>query len=570
MFAKSVRVVVLGCALTATSISIAQNLQSELFITGLTSPVLMLQDPTDPNIRFVVQQGGRIRVLQTVGATTSILVTDFLNVSSTGLNLIITGSERGLLGMTFAPDYATAPNTAKYFYLNFTEIGTGTTKIVRFRRDTVNPLIADTASLLDIIRIAQPFSNHNGGTIRIGPDNMLYVGMGDGGSANDPGNRGQTVTAMLLGKMLRVDPTGDDFPADPQKNYRIPATNPFVGIAGDDEIWSLGVRNPWKWCFDRADWLGTNAMVMADVGQNAAEEVNYEPFNKPGRNYGWRQWEGNNATGLGGAVGPGTITFPFTTYTHASMGGTASITGGYVYRGLALGDGFFGRYFYSDYLAGRTYSVGLNINAVTGEATAGTTSEHTADLANIAAIGTISSIDVDGGGELYVVAYGGARIYKIVPKNLVWLLPTSQIVGDPFGSGQLRSLIAEDGKNLRLSQPLSFESSILTPYLDLNYKTDQMATTLLRVRIRASRDLPYDGRLIVALRNWSTGNFITVGRVKLRPSMTTVEFPNIPIASYRQAVTGRIDLRLFFEDSGPIGFPDGSTFFDHIKLTASN
>ncbi len=549
--------------------SVAQNIKTELFASGLSLPVAMIQDPTDPNIKFVVQQGGRIRVLQTVGGTTSILATDFLNISSTGLNLISTGSERGLLGMALAPNYATAPSTDKYFYLNFTAITTGATRIVRFRRSVANPLVADSASAFDIMTISQPFSNHNGGTLRFGPDNMLYIGMGDGGSGNDPGNRAQTITAMLLGKMLRVDPTGDDFPADATKNYRIPAGNPYIGITGDDEIWSLGVRNPWKWCFDRSEWLGTNAMIMADVGQDAFEEVNYEPANSPGRNYGWRQWEANQNTGLGGTVGPGTIIFPFTNYSHAFMnpGGQVSITGGWVYRGLALGDAYFGRYFYADYIIGRTFSVGLNINPTTGEATAGSTIEHTSQFLSM---GTISSFDLDTDTEMYILAYGLGAVYKISPLNTVWLLPSSQIVGDPFYSGQLRSLIAEDGKALRISQPLSIDSAIPNPYVDLQYKTDQLATSNLKIKIRARRDLTIDGRLVMALRDWSTGNFVPVRRIPLRRNYVNYETPNISISPYRQAGTGRIDLRLYYdEDTSGMGFTSGSTYFDQIKLTSS-
>lgn len=571
MYPRILRFFVVACLISLQFVVRAQNLQTQVFVTGLSLPVLMLQDPVDPNIKYVVQQGGRIRVLQTSGGITSILATDFLNVSSTGLNLISTGSERGLLGMAFAPDYATAPSTAKYFYVNFTEITTGNTRICRFRRDPANALIADSASRFDILTIAQPFSNHNGGTVRFGPDNMLYIGMGDGGSFNDPSNRAQTVTNMLLGKILRIDPTGDDFPADPAKNYRIPAGNPFIGITGDDEIWSLGVRNPWKYCFDRAEWLGTNGMVIADVGQDAVEEVDYEPANRPGRNYGWRQWEGNSSTGLGGTVGPGTLTFPFTTYTHSFMnpGGQVSITGGYIYRGLALGDAYFGRYFYGDYIVGRIFTVGLNINPTTGEGTAGTTIEHTAGLSNNGAPGTVSSFDIDTDTELYIICYGGGRILKIVPLTAVWLLPSSQIVGDPFGSGQLRSLIADDGKLLRLSEPLAFETAISTPFLDLNYQTDQFSATNIKVKIKARRDLPVTGKLVIALRNWSTGNFQIVTRFPLRRTFTTFETPNIPIATYRQAGTGKIDARIYYEEESGTPTLSGSTFFDYIKLTAS-
>jgi len=178
---------------------------------------------------------------------------------------------------------------------------------------------------------------------------------------------------MLLGKMLRLDVNGDDFPADPAKNYRIPPTNPFVGVTGDDEIWSYGLRNPWKWTFDPPALLGTGGILTGDVGQNAREEVNYEPPLVGGRNYGWRPWEGNLSTGLSGGTPP--YVFPIHEYTHSDG---ISITGGHVYRGLTLGDNF-GRYFFADYGSARMWSFQLNI-ACNGECSTSNLVEHTDDL----------------------------------------------------------------------------------------------------------------------------------------------------------------------------------------------
>jgi glucose/arabinose dehydrogenase len=258
----------------------------------------------------------------------------------------------------------------------------------------------------DIIRINQPFSNHNGGTMRFGPDGHLYIGMGDGGSGNDPQNNAQNPNS-LLGKMLRIDVHGDDFPNDPLKNYAIPIDNPFldgIPISASPEIWAFGLRNPWKFSFDPV----TGAMLIADVGQSAREEVNYEPMGAGGRNYGWRMREGFISTGLGGqAYGP--LTDPIWDYPRAQG---RSITGGYVYRGNALPSFYQGRYFVGDFMDGKMWSLELILDA-NGEASVGTVLNHNAELG---AMGMISSIDVDFMGELYVLDYSGGRILKIVPE----------------------------------------------------------------------------------------------------------------------------------------------------------
>src|SRR5262245_28945208 len=309
------------CALT---VDLQAQLRTRVYVTGLTTPVAFVQDPTDRDVKFIVQQDGRIRVFR----GTTLLPTDFLNLAST----IVSGGEQGLLGLAFPPDAA----TNRRFFVHFTDRG-GNIVDSRFRRSG-DPLVADPASRFDLrwggpsgaAYIPHPFGNHNAGHLAFGPDGYVYIGQGDGGSADDPGNRAQTPTE-LLGKMLRIDVgVGDDDPV----GYRIPPDNPFVGTGTRPEIWAFGLRNPWRYNFDDPARGGTGALVIADVGQNAWEEVDYEPAGRGGRNYGWRNREGAHA--YIGSRPPAFLPLvdPIHEYNH-SVG--ASITGGFVYRGSALG-----------------------------------------------------------------------------------------------------------------------------------------------------------------------------------------------------------------------------------------
>ena len=281
---------VLACAFPSAS---QAQLHTRQYASGFVSPVAFVQDPTFRAVQYVVEQGGRIRVVQN-GA---VLATDFLDLMSA----IASGGEQGLLGMAFAPDYATSGR----FYVNFTD-PRGNTVVARFRR-SANPLIGDPASRFDLrwggssgpSFIAQPFANHNGGNLAFGPDGFLYIGMGDGGSANDPGHRAQN-PVELLGKMLRIDV---NVPDNDPSGYRVPASNPFIGAgpAGTrPEIWSFGLRNPWRYSFDDPRRGGTGALLIGDVGQGLWEEIDYEPPDRGGRNYGWRNREGrhDNVTSL--------------------------------------------------------------------------------------------------------------------------------------------------------------------------------------------------------------------------------------------------------------------------------
>ena len=400
--------IALLCAVATVGERVAaqSTLTSRVYASGFSSPVAFIQDSTNNSRQFVVEQGGRIRVVE----NGTVLPTDFLNLAGS----ITSGGERGLLGMALAPDYATSGR----FYVNFTDLA-GNTVVARFLRSASSATTADPASRFDLRwptglgYIFQPYANHNAGNLAFGPDGYLYVGMGDGGSGNDPENRAQN-PSELLGKMLRIDVNVAE--SNPN-GYVVPSTNPFVngGPPGVlKEIWSFGLRNPWRWSFDMPSRGGNGALIIADVGQGAWEEIDYEPAGRSGRNYGWRYKEAThlNVTSPPPIYMPATgLTDPIYEYSH-SVG--QSITGGFVYRGTALSSTFRGRYFYADYVQGRVWSMALTINPSTGEATATIPTDHTAELGGSPILGNISSFGIDAAGELYVVNHTGGSIVRIL------------------------------------------------------------------------------------------------------------------------------------------------------------
>jgi glucose/arabinose dehydrogenase len=260
----------------------------------------------------VVEQDGIIKIVNSDG---TVETTNFLDIDNIVGSI---GNEQGLLGLAFHPDFA----TNGYFFVNYTN-NSGDTVISRFSRIGVDPTIADPNSELIILTYSQPYTNHNGGELQFGPDGYLYISSGDGGSGGDPQNNSQNLNS-LLGKLLRID-VNNSSASNP---YAIPADNPFVGNASArDEIWAYGLRNPWKFSFDSAN----DDLWIADVGQNAREEINQAVSTAAGLNYGWRCYEGNSSYNLSGCPSSSTMTFPVSEYSHS--GGRCSITGGYVYRG---------------------------------------------------------------------------------------------------------------------------------------------------------------------------------------------------------------------------------------------
>jgi glucose/arabinose dehydrogenase len=346
----------------------------DTFAIGLTSPV-DIKHTGDDRI-FVVQQGGTIKILDTSG----VIHGDLLNISS----IIVSGGEQGLLGLAFDPDYA----HNGFFYVNYTAANPfGETHISRFQVSS-NPDSAILSSERILLRVYQPFANHNGGHVAFGPDGYLYIGMGDGGAGGDPGNRAQNLDS-LLGKILRIDVS------DTSVDYINPPSNPFVGIPGRDEIWDYGVRNPWRWSFDT--WNGD--FWIGDVGQGLYEEIDFESATSTGGlNYGWHCYEGNHSFDTTGCNFTDTFTFPVLEIPHDSA--AFAITGGYVYRGAEYSN-LWGKYFFSD-LNSVTY--GLHFITHIGN--------NFYDSLALHHVGQFVSFGEDKYGELYIADYGGI-IYKI-------------------------------------------------------------------------------------------------------------------------------------------------------------
>jgi glucose/arabinose dehydrogenase len=377
------------------------QLRTQVVVTGLSNPVAFVMDPLDHSTFYAVEQRGTIRTLRNGTLSQAF----FLDIRSA----ISSGGERGLLGLAFAPDH----ETSRRFFVNFTN-PSGDTVVARYTRTASGSV--DVNSRFDLMwpggrhYIEQPFSNHNGGHLAFGPDTYLYIGLGDGGSGGDPLNNAQNPNT-LLGKMLRIDV---NVPDNDPRGYRIPEDNPFVDrqpIAALGEIWAFGLRNPWRYSFD--DWThgGTAALVIADVGQDAREEVNWEPTGAGGRNYGWRIREGRAAYDARTAAAFQPLTEPIHDYPRSNG---MSITGGFVYRGAALDPMFNGRYFFADYVAGRVYTIGLALDE-RQEARAVDLLELTEMLGGTSELGLISSFGVDADAELYVVSYSRGRILKIIP-----------------------------------------------------------------------------------------------------------------------------------------------------------
>lgn len=355
-------------------VSIGQTIGLTSFATGFTSPV-DIEHPAEDTRLFVVQQTGAIRILNANGTVNP---TNFLTLTTATIS---NGSERGLLGLAFHPNYA----TNGYFYVNYTNTA-GNTVIARYTV-SANPDVADATSATILLTVAQPFSNHNGGSLKFGPDGYLYIGMGDGGSAGDPGNRAQNINENL-GKMLRID-------VDAASPYGIPADNPYVGITGNDEIWAIGLRNPWKFSFDMAN----GDLWIADVGQNQVEEINkIAAPTTTGLNFGWKCYEGNSV--YSSCSGTATYTFPIAEYTHT--GGACSITGGYVYRG-SLYPNLVGKYVFADYCNNKVGYVNDAGTIVWTTAFSGT---------------NITTFGQDINGEIYVGGSGNGVIYRVRDTSL--------------------------------------------------------------------------------------------------------------------------------------------------------
>jgi glucose/arabinose dehydrogenase len=336
-------------------------------------PLYVTAPPGDRRRVFVVEKGGTIRIVR--GGRT--LATPFLDLSGK----VSTGSEQGLLSMAFAPDYAHSGR----FYVDYTDTS-GNSHVVEYRRATADR--ANAASARQILFQQQPETNHNGGQLEFGPDRLLYIGFGDGGGGNDQhGTRGNAQNlGIWLGKILRIDPR-----AGGGKPYRVPASNPFVKRSGaKPEIYAYGLRNPWRFSFDRR----TGAIVIGDVGQDTREEVDYaRRGGARGANFGWRPFEGNRRNFNEPAPGARRPAFDY-----GRADGSCSVTGGYIVRDRGV-PSLYGRYVYGDFCAGRLFRVKLPSGGSRGRSL------------SLPRVEGLSSFGEDARGRVYVTSLNG-KVYR--------------------------------------------------------------------------------------------------------------------------------------------------------------
>jgi glucose/arabinose dehydrogenase len=365
------------------------EVELELFASGFARPVAITQ--AGDSRLFVVEQAGRIQIVQDDGST---LLSPFLDIRA---RVDDTGNEQGLLGLAFDPGYTSNGHFYVYYTYDPPGLGRDRTRISRFSV-SADPNVADTDSELVVLEFEQLFSNHNGGQIQFGPDGFLYIGSGDGGAANDPTNAGQN-RGTLLGKLLRINVgagsgTAPDCNLSGESNYSNPSDNAFVGQSGScDEIFGIGLRNPWRFSFDRS----TGDLWIADVGQDAREEIDFVPAaTAAGLNFGWRCYEGNSTFNLSGC----NAAYFFPAHDPAHNDGDCSVTGGFVYRGSDHPE-LSGRYFFTDFC-------NTSIRTITRDGAAFIVDEVVPEGVLVQP----STFGEDHAGELYVASLTG-EIYRI-------------------------------------------------------------------------------------------------------------------------------------------------------------
>ncbi|RLD30233.1 MAG: hypothetical protein DRI75_00745 [Bacteroidetes bacterium] len=392
---------------------------------------------------FIVEQEGLIQILNADGTTNA---TPFLDIQNIVVDIGGIGDERGFFGLAFHPDYT----TNGFFFVNYIN-NSGNTVVSRFTVSAGNVDIANPNSEQIILTITQPFSNHNGGDLAFGSDGFLYIASGDGGSAGDPQDHGQRLNS-LLGKLLRID-------VDNGSPYGIPADNPFFNDGNADtldEIWAYGLRNPWKFSFDRQ----TNDLWIADVGQSNKEEINMALPTEAGLNYGWRCYEGNSEFNTTGCPGIETLTFPIDEYNHGGSPFRCSITGGYRYRGID-NPSFSGLYFFADYCSDE---IGY------AEFSGGNWSLTFASIPNTNGWSTFGE---DINGELYIAGLVSGNIFKLVDGNLsvnefnqpifkMYPNPVDNELNFDFNENIPLAIRFYDLQGKLISEASEFDSSLLT------------------------------------------------------------------------------------------------------------
>ena len=435
------------CACILVTSLPAQSLSLERVAAGLASPIFATHAPNDPDRLFIVQRSGAIRILNLNNINQT--PTTFMTVPS-----VSTFFEGGLLGLAFHPDY----QNNGFFYVHYTTSTGGPfrSRIARFTR--TNETSANPNTLQVVLEITQPQGNHNGGWIGFSPiDEYLYVAIGDGGNGNDQGSghtagigNSQDITNNLLGKMLRLDVDGDDFPADGNRNYAIPADNTFVGVTGDDEIFLYGLRNPFRCSFDREN----GDLYIGDVGQGAREEISFYPGEgHPDRNMGWRLREGTISTpGVGGAQ-PSDGVNPIYDYPRTGQFGGFSVTGGIVYRGpIQSLNGF---YLFGDF--GSNNFWGFRYDGSTPDNFDG--DNHTEVIrwnsfldVNVGSLGSMVAFGEDLVGNVYICDLGG-EVFRVSDG-------TPALIGDTNGDGNINLLDVASFVNAISNALFSYEADI--------------------------------------------------------------------------------------------------------------
>jgi len=378
----------------------------------LLRPVFATAPHGDRDRLFIVEQRGTIRTLDISVEPPVLQVAYYLDIQT---SVHDNGNEQGLLGLAFHPQYA----SNGHFYVYYTASPGGLSRVARYSVSGGDPGDADESSAVVLMTLTQPQTNHNGGWIGFSPiDGYLYAAVGDGGNFCDTGGghtatigNGQDITNNLLGKMLRIDVDGDDFPGDTTRNYAIPRTNPFVGVASE-EIWSYGLRNPYRASFDRE----TGDLYIGDVGQDEREEVDVQPAGEAGHNFGWRLREGTIQTPSVGGIAPGGALDPIFDYPHDDDGTAfvgSAVIGGVVYRGPLAS--LQGRYFFSDFITGRLWSMRFDLSASSQFDGSNFTdlTDHTLMgdprfVPDVGNLDPISSFGEDAAGNLYFTKLGSS------------------------------------------------------------------------------------------------------------------------------------------------------------------
>lgn len=400
--------------------SSAQNMGAVLFKTGFSSPVDITNAADGTNRLFVVEQAGIIKIIP---ANRQLAATTFLNITTK----VSAGGEKGLLGLAFHPDY----KNNGFFYVNYTT--TNSTIIARYSVNPANPNLADAASEKILMTISQPYDNHNGGCLKFSPiDGYLYIGMGDGGSGGDPQCYAQN-TNSYLGKMLRLDVNTN---VNTAPYYGIPPDNPYIGLPNHKpEIWAIGLRNPWRFSFDRAN----GDLWIADVDQGAKEEINKTPSNTATPvNYGWKVMEGRNCydnTNCGTNINPcnsSVFAMPYFDYGRSSTTGGFSVTGGFVYRGCDF-PAMKGKYIFADYGSNNAWLDTIIQPTFKSNVTG------------------VSAFGEDENGELYCVKLSNGRVFRVIDTNV----PLNKTLTGSISNNELAA------DTLFVQAPISFTGDTL-------------------------------------------------------------------------------------------------------------